>query len=333
MTNGNNSVTNSTNVMKVFVVMWFYITFVIVMNGEKRQTIKIRIISVCFAVVVLAVFKPFGLDVWQWQAYAHLVVVGGLGILSCILTEAILVYMLKRPGSLDRGVDYIIRRNLWFQLINTPLVSLMICLYRHFVLSDKVDGNHLSWGNFFETLVIMAFCSLLIGIYWRFKFRGKYLAAELEEMKQMNEQLQRLQQEKSVVKLQEKTILTSENAQPVSTIQLSGTTSDVVTLHVPNLLYVESVGNYVKVLQIHEGKVVSDMLRATSKQVEMQLQQFNVIVRCHRAFLVNLWQVEKVISKAGSMQLLMRHSNDSIPVSRSNISSVKQALAQNKQDR
>ena len=132
--------------MKVFVVMWFYITFVIVMNGEKRQTIKIRIISVCFAVVVLAVFKPFGLDVWQWQAYAHLVVVGGLGILSCILTEAILVYMLKRPGSLDRGVDYIIRRNLWFQLINTPLVSLMICLYRHFVLSDKVDGNHLSWG-------------------------------------------------------------------------------------------------------------------------------------------------------------------------------------------
>ncbi len=121
--------------------MWFYITFVIVMNGEKRQTIKIRIISVCFAVVVLAVFKPFGLDVWQWQAYAHLVVVGGLGILSCILTEAILVYMLKRPGSLDRGVDYIIRRNLWFQLINTPLVSLMICLYRHFVLSDKVDGN------------------------------------------------------------------------------------------------------------------------------------------------------------------------------------------------
>ena len=313
--------------------MWFYITFVIVMNGEKRQTIKIRIISVCFAVVVLAVFKPFGLDVWQWQAYAHLVVVGGLGILSCILTEAILVFMLKRPGSLDRGVDYIIRRNLWFQLINTPLVSLMICLYRHFVLSDKVDGNHLSWGNFFETLVIMAFCSFLIGIYWRFKFRGKYLAAELEEMKQMNEQLQRLQQEESVVKLQEKTILTSENAQPVSTIQLSGTTSDVVTLHVPNLLYVESVGNYVKVLQIHEGKVVSDMLRTTSKQVEMQLQQFNVIVRCHRAFLVNLWQVEKVISKAGSMQLLIKHCNDSIPVSRSNMASVKQALAQNKDNR
>ena len=130
-----------------------------------------------------------GLEAWQWQAYAHLIAVGGLGIISCFITEALLVYILKKPGSLDHGVDYIIRRNLWFQIINTPLVSLMICLYRHFVLSDKVDGNLLSWGNFFETLVIMAFCSFLIGLYWRFKFRGKYLAAELEELKQMNEQL------------------------------------------------------------------------------------------------------------------------------------------------
>lgn len=303
------------------------------MSGEKKQTITIRVISVCFAVVVLAIFKPFGLDAWQWQAYAHLIAVGGLGIVSCFIAESILVYILRKPGSIDRGVDYIISRNLWFQLINTPLVSLMICLYRHFVLSDKVDGNRLSWGNFFETLLIMAFCSFLIGIYWRFKFRGKYLAAELEEMKQMNEQLQRLQQEKSVVKLQEKTTLTSENAQPVSTIQLSGTTSDVVTLHVPNLLYAESVGNYVKVLQIHEGKVVSDMLRVTSKQVEKMLIDYPMVVRCHRAFLVNLWQVEKVISKVGSMQLLIKHCNDSIPVSRSNISSVKQALAQNKDNR
>ncbi len=288
------------------------------MNGEKRQTIKIRIISVCFAVVVLAIFKPFGLDVWQWQAYAHLIVVGGLGILSCILTEAILVYLLKRPGSLERGVDYIISRNLWFQL--------------HFVLSDKVDGNHLSWGNFFETLVIMAFCSFLIGLYWRFKFRGKYLAAELEEMKQMNEQLQRLQQHTieqatSGAKEYETPNFVSAEAIPTSTIELTGTTSETVTLYIPNLLYVESVGNYVKIIQLREGQVVSDMLRATSKQVEEQLQHYNVIVRCHRAFLVNLRQVNKVLSRAGNMQLLIKHSNDSIPVSRSNIASVKQAIA------
>lgn len=299
------------------------------MSGEKKQTITIRIVSVCFAVVVLAIFKPFGLEAWQWQAYAHLIAVGGLGIISCFITEALLVYILKKPGSLDHGVDYIIRRNLCFQLINTPLVSLMICLYRHFVLSDKVDGNLLSWGNFFETLVIMAFCSFLIGLYWRFKFRGKYLAAELEELKQMNEQLQLMQQ-----KSPSKSLLDNEpekEAQPQAThpdtIDLAGTTSETVTLHIPNLLYIESVGNYVKVVQLHEGKVATHMLRATSKQIEESLSCYPTIVRCHRAFLVNLQQVEKIISKAGAMQLLVKHSNDYLPVSRSNMAGIKQAIA------
>lgn len=299
------------------------------MSGEKKQTITIRVISVCFAVVVLAIFKPFGLEAWQWQAYAHLIAVGGLGIISCFVTEAILVYILKKPGSLDHGVDYIIRRNLWFQLINTPLVSLMICLYRHFVLSDKVDGNLLSWGNFFETLVIMAFCSFVIGLYWRFKFRGKYLAAELEEMKQMNEQLQQLQQ-KSLSKFPLANELEKEvqpATTPPSTIDLAGTTSESVTIHIPNLLYIESVGNYVKVAQLHEGKVVTHMLRATSKQIEEKLIDYPTIVRCHRAFLVNLQQVEKIISKAGTMQLLIKHSNDYLPVSRSNMPGIKQAIA------
>ena len=299
------------------------------MSGEKKQTITIRIVSVCFAVVVLAIFKPFGLEAWQWQAYAHLIAVGGLGIVSCFITEAILVYILKKPGSNDRGVDYIIRRNLWFQLINTPLVSLMICLYRHFVLSDKVDGNLLSWGNFFETLVIMAFCSFLIGLYWRFKFRGKYLAAELEELKQMNEQLQLMQQKSPTKSLldnePEKEVQLATS--PPSTINLAGTTSESMTLHIPNLLYVESVGNYAKVVQLHEGKVVTHMLRATSKQIEEKLSDYSMIVRCHRAFLVNLQQVEKIISKAGTMQLLIKYSNDYLPVSRSNMPGIKQAIA------
>lgn len=299
------------------------------MSGEKKKTITIRIISVCFAVVVLAIFKPFGLDAWQWQAYAHLIAVGGLGIISCFITEAILVYILKKPGSTDRGVDYIIRRNLWFQLINTPLVSLMICLYRHFVLSDRVDGNRLSWGNFFETLVIMAFCSFLIGLYWRFKFRSKYLAAELEETKQMNEQLQRMQQQSlsqsvDATKPKEET---QPSATLPNTIDLDGNTSESVTIHIPNLLYIESVGNYVKVVQLHEGKVATHMLRATSKQIEEKLSNYPTIVRCHRAFLVNLRQVEKILSKTGTMQLLIKHSNDYLPVSRSNMPGIKQAIA------
>ena len=306
------------------------------MNQEHKDTITTRVVSTVFTVLALAIFKPFGLDAWQWMAVVHLLAMGCLGFLSCAITEAILRYVINKPRSYDRGVDYIIRRNLWFQLINTPLVALLICLYRHFVMSDLVPGNVLSWSNFLETLLIIAFCSFAIGLYWRFKFRSKYLTAELEETRLLNEQLQHLQQEaERRAKQAEAARLAAKAhegpsapvmAPPPGTITLTGTTSESVTLQIADLLYVEAVGNYVKIYQLHDGQVRSDMLRATSKQMEEDLQAYPMIVRCHRAFLVNLHQVEQIVSKAGTMQLVIKHCDESLPVSRSNMAQVKEAI-------
>ena len=219
------------------------------------------------------------------------------------------------PRSYDKGVDYIIRRNLWFQFINTPLVALSVCLYRHFFLSNRVESNHLSVVNFIESLLIIAFCSFTIGLYWRFKFRSKFLKVELEETKQLNDQL---------IKAEE--VEREEVAEKGGELVLTGTTNDTVTLLVADLLYVEAVGNYVKVCRLREGVVHTDMLRATSKQIEDELRDYPMVVRCHRAFLVNLAQVEQVVSHAGSMQLVIKHSHDAIPVSRSNMTQVKEAI-------
>ena len=301
------------------------------MKNGQNETLRTRIISVCFTILALAVFKPFGLDAWQWEAYAHLLMVGLLGVCVCMLTELILKWVVRMPRRSDNGVEYIIRRNLWFQLINTLLVTVMICLYRHFLLSDRVEGNRLSWSNFFETLVIIAFCSFAIGLYWRFKFRSRYLAAELEETRLLNEQLQQLQQDAvqrvdaaPSVETNEKETLSRE---PVpGAIVLKGTTSDSVTIPLADFLYAEAVGNYVKVYQWHDNELRTDMIRATMKQVEGDLQASRSVVRCHRAFLVNLQQVEQIVTRSGAMHLLIRHCHDSIPVSRSNVAQVKEAI-------
>ena len=280
------------------------------MNKGHKETITTRVVSCAFMVLAIAVFKPFGLGVWQWQAYVHLLSIYALGLFSCFLTEVILRYVIRMPRSYDRGVSYIISRNLRFQCINTPLVSLLICLYRHFAMSDLVEGNKLSLTNYLETLVIIAFLSFAIGLYWRFKFRSRYLAAELEETRQMNEQLKKLQ-----------------TSGPLCTqITLEGNTNEHVTLEVSNLLYIEAVGNYVKVCQLQDDKVHTTMLRATMKQMEDALQTYPMIVRCHRAFMVNLGQVEQISSNSRAMQLVMRHSHDAIPVSRSHVSKLKELL-------
>jgi len=288
------------------------------MDKGHKETIKVRLISVGFSVLVLAIFKPFGLQVWQWEAYLHLLNIGLLGFGVCLLTEAILRFVIRKPRSYDHGVNYIIRRNLWFQFINTLLISLMICTYRHLVLSNRIDGNRLSWENFFETLIIMAFCSFAIGLYWRYKFRSRYLAVELEETRILNEQLKALNIQRHET--------TSENEEQTTIITLKGTTCESVTLQVNDLLYIEAVGNYVKVYQWADDKLCSVLLRATSKQMEEELRAYPMIVRCHRAFIINLDQVEQIVTKTGNMQLLVKHCHELIPVSRSYATSVKAAI-------
>jgi DNA-binding LytR/AlgR family response regulator len=282
------------------------------MKQGRLDTIMTRIISTTFVVVALAVFKPFGLGAWTWQSYVHLAALWVIGIIACTITELIVKYIVHKPRSFDKGVSYIIRRNLYFQIINTPFVALGICLYRHYVISQYVEGNQFSLVNFLETLVIIAFCSFAIGLYWRFKYRSRYLAAELEETKALNEQIKNMAQ--------------PDKQEKPETLTLEGSTNDKVTLDILHLLYIEAVGNYVKICQLHDDEVRTDMLRVTMKQVEDNLQPYPMIVRCHRAFMVNLGQVEQISSNARAMQLIMRHSHDAIPVSRSNIAQVKEAI-------
>ena len=197
--------------------------------------------------------------------------------------------------------------------------------------------------------MIIAFLSFAIGLYWRFKFRNRYLAAELEETRQLNEQLKKLQTETSLgsSEVREEKITLKESR---DTLTLTGTTNESVSLEISHLLYIEAVGNYVKIVskreksepdlisereqsrptvkvcQLQDNDVQTNMLRATMKQMEDTLQAYPMIVRCHRAFMVNLGQVEQISTNSRTMQLLMRHSHDAIPVSRSNVNKLKELL-------
>ena len=328
--NVTDGVINGRNVMNGLVFRSFLCTFADRMNKGHKETISTRFISTAFMVLAIAIFKPFGLEMWQWQASVHLLALFALGLFSCFLTEVILRYMIRMPRSYDRGVSYIISRNLRFQCINTPLVSLLICLYRHFAMSELVEGNRLSLSNYLETLAIIAFLSFAIGLYWRFKFRSKYLAMELEETRQLNEELKKMQEERveeSKGQVHDSdAVVNHATCPPDSSLTLTGTTNESVTLQISHLLYIEAVGNYVKVCHLRNEQVRTDMLRATMKQMEETLHGFPMVVRCHRAFMVNLGQVEQIISHSGSTQLLIKYCHESLPVSRSNMSQVKAAI-------
>ena len=83
------------------------------MNKVHKETINIRVASCVFIVLALAIFKPFGLEVWQWQAYIHLPGIFALGLFSCFLTEVILKYVVRMPRSYDRGLFITLQKCFW----------------------------------------------------------------------------------------------------------------------------------------------------------------------------------------------------------------------------
>ena len=298
------------------------------MNRKQKETLRVRIISVGITCLAFVVFKPMGLDALGLMLYLHFLAIWVLGVGVCYFTEGVVTHILGMPTSLDKGVEYVIRRNLWFQLINTPLEALFICAYLHFPMSSVGAADPLSWKGILQAILLLAFCSFIVGLYWRYKFRSRFLALELEETRELNSQLQLLQKETEhrVKKYEEEKATSVTPIEQPDVITLTGSTNEKVMLSVFHLLYIEAVGNYVKVVHWLDGQVRSDMLRATSKQMEDTLHTYPMIVRCHRAFIVNLGQVEHFVSKAGSMQLVMKHSHDTIPVSRSNVVAIKEKM-------
>ena len=103
-----------------------------------------------------------------------------------------------------------------------------------------------------------------------------------------------------------------------------GNTRDTLDILVNDLIYVESEGNYIKVTYQKDGHVHQKMIRNTLKQIEQMVEPFHHIIRCHRAFLINIHQVTKVDGNARGYYLSLRNCAQEVPVSRAYTSVIKQ---------
>lgn len=101
---------------------------------------------------------------------------------------------------------------------------------------------------------------------------------------------------------------------------------DYVSLRMSDLLYIESVGNYVELYYLKDMEVQRTILRSTLKRLETQLEPYSTVLKCHRAFLVNVSNVSEVKGNSQGLRLLLKHSDVEIPVSRSMSKNLKSAL-------
>lgn len=106
-------------------------------------------------------------------------------------------------------------------------------------------------------------------------------------------------------------------------LKFYGSTKEQLTIKSGDLMYVEADGNYVKVVYRKADGVGRKLLRCTMKQAENSVMDCPFIIRCHRAFLVNIRWVVKVDGNSQGFRLSLQGCEEEVPVSRAYTDEVK----------
>lgn len=115
---------------------------------------------------------------------------------------------------------------------------------------------------------------------------------------------------------------------PQKIIRLQGgTKSSAIDLDINRFLYAESDANYLKIHLFGEEHDVFS-LRMTIKQFEEATAQFPEIVRCHRAFVVNIRNVAYYESQSGKGEAHFTVIEGTVPVSKTYAESFSKLLQQ-----
>ena len=174
--------------------------------------------------------------------------------------------------------------------ITAYLLSVLLIMIGNFwyfkFLNPDIPALSMLWAAIWQTIIISI---LLLGVY--FAFNNVQLRRELERIQQIN------------ARLSQKT-----------TLQQSAPESTPLTL-----LYIESDKNYCKITTAAGTSV----LRSTLTTLENQLKPCGHVIRCHRAFLVNMQSVEGILgSSSAGYKLKIKDCDATVPVSRTYIAEV-----------
>ena len=80
---------------------------------------------------------------------------------------------------------------------------------------------------------------------------------------------------------------------------------------------VKSVDNYVEIYWAEEGKIQRTLLRSSLKQISAKFDNQPDLIRCHRAYIINIDKIVKVKGNSQGYKLLIMDYENLIPISRS----------------
>ncbi len=282
----------------------------------NRRSVITNFFVGCFVALFLIVFEPF--DLSQWQTDMKALKLAGFGLVSFIIpiiVSTLIIQIIQKKNIEDNwtiGKEIVV------------ILSILVCI----AIGNMLYGKLFNMMPFSLNGFLFAFASvILIGIFpvtlHVLRKHNKLLKINLEKAVSVNQYLHptEIKTENDLkvpdevpppnmpdniadeIKVIPKLILIAENEK------------DKIELIPDQLLYIESADNYSNIVFVENEKIKKQLIRSSLKRIELQLNS-DLIVRCHRTFIVNLKNVKNVEGNAAGYKLSFGIENYFVPVSR-----------------
>lgn len=299
----------------------------------KKEIVKGSCIGALCSMSVLALLEPFGIDRIKEYRLLFIAAEGLLATVVAIISICIAQLFFNQNAQQTQSRWFMAWQHLVVHLINIPLLSAVLLTFNGWMNAGDLTAYWYSHGEF--TLqgygmmcASVAIISVFVFVVLLILSFNKKLQSQLDEVRAINNMLEsRL--ERMTIEQENEELQSSSYSENLPTITLEGSTgSHSITVSPTDIVYVESMSNYADICYMEEGHISHQQLRITMRQLREQLADYDYLISCHRAYIVNLNYVSSLSIRPGSdyYQLHLFGDEKQIPVSRSNTDEIKKRL-------
>ena len=271
--------------------------------------------------VFFTLMRPYGIqnsvsdNLWALQSLGCCTLI----FIGSMISEIIVTYVLGFPCDYSKEWPYQVKRKVFFYLILVILVSAIIGMYftsiewglEHWYYYWVDYDGKFTLEYYFNSFTQNIIWTLFVSIYWYFITRSRMKEYKIQELLSLNDAI--------------------EGAEPVrdeqtDKVEITSEYKESLTVSPSDILYIESVANYLSIWYFKDGELVQKRIRNTLKNIEEMLAGYTFLFHCHRAFLVNTRFITHVAGNSAGCQLHLFSIDRTIPVSKANIESLRRIL-------
>lgn len=251
-----------------------------------------------FITFFLWFFKPFDINTQEYSFY-ELLIFGVISFGIFFIAHTVLPLM---KSDIYRESSW----SIYSQIIFYIILSFAIATLNGLFINFRNDLGF-SWTNYliiliqtFAVGIIPITLSVLISYVLKYKKianQSNYINSKIDKLITTNDEQYNI---KSNVK------------------------SEALVLNESSFLFAKSSGNYIEIFVVGEKPKI---LRMGLLDLEKQLDANKYMMRCHRSYLVNTSQINKVTGNAQGLQLWLKNNQSTVPVSRKYIEKIREVFS------